>query len=306
MTEIQFGWIAPLSPRNLSRQDFLAKIRAALDIVAGQFDSVWLPDHLQLRNGSFLEAWTMLTYMAAIRPELKYGHMVICQLFRNPALLAKMAATFQYMSQGHFMLGIGAGWAEEEARAYNLPFPSDGQRVEELAEQIQIIKALWQEESVTFEGKYHQVHQAICEPRPEPLPPLLVAAHQPRMMRLTARYADWWNTGVESLEEAREQLKMLDVACEKEGRDPKTLKRTAMIACCCASTEERVKDLISTYKGPGKPSIVGTPAQVAEQFHEYAAEGFDYFTIVSGDFYSDFTTIEMLAREVLPAFNAVS
>ena len=91
-------------------------------MIVGHFDSVWLPDHLQFGERPLFEAWTMLTYLAALRPELRYGHLVLCQLFRNPALLAKMAATFQYMSQGKFIFGLGAGSAEEEAKAYNLPF----------------------------------------------------------------------------------------------------------------------------------------------------------------------------------------
>src|SRR5450432_2268711 len=175
MTQVQFGLNVPISNPNLPQQEFLNGLRTALDMIVGHFDSVWLPDHVQFGKRSSFEGWTMLTYMAACRPELRYGHLVLCQLFRNPALLAKMATTFQYMSQGKFIFGLGAGWAEEEAKAYNLPFPSPGQRVSELEEQLQIINALWHEETVTFEGTYHQVHNASCLPHPEPLPPVLIA-----------------------------------------------------------------------------------------------------------------------------------
>lgn len=303
MAQIQFGLTLPIGNSDLPRHEFLARIRAALDTVAGHFDSVWLPDHLQFGKNPLFEGWTMLTYLAALQPELRYGHLVLCQLFRNPALLAKMAATFQYMSQGNFILGIGAGWAEEEAKAYNLPFPSAGQRVSELEEQLQIINALWREESVTFEGKYHQVSNASCLPHPEPLPPVLIAGFQPRMMRLVARYADWWNTGIDTLEKAKEQLKALDAACEQVGRDPKTLRRTAMVQCYCVSTERKVKEYAERQKRPFGLDIVGTPAQVVELLQPFIEIGFDYYMIAARDFPHDLTTLELLAHEVLPALN---
>ncbi len=306
MAQVQFGLRVPPGNYELPQQEFLKRIRAALDMVVGHFDSVWLPDHLQFGAGPFLEGWTMLSYLAGAQPELKYGHLVICQLFRNPALLAKMAATFQYMCQGNFIFGIGAGWAEEEARAYHLPFPPPGQRVSELEEQLQIINALWREENVTFEGKYHQVTNAYCVPRPDPLPPVLIPSFQPRMMRITARYADWWNSGIEGikdLDKAKGLLKALDEACEKEGRDPKTLRRTAMIGIYCAPTEQKVKELTATHKGPFGLGFVGTPTQVVEQLQAYVELGFDYFMVLPGAMMRDFTTLEMLTHEVLPALN---
>src|SRR5258708_413628 len=244
MTQVQFGWMMPTGSQELACGEFLGKLKSGLDPIAHRFDSAWFPDHLQFGDRPFLEGWTALTYLAASRPELRYGHLVLCQLFRNPALLAKMAATFQYLSQGRFILGIGAGWMEEEAKAYHLPFPSAGQRVSELEEQVQIIHKLWREENVNFEGTYHQVHNASCLPHPEPLPPMLIAGFQPRMMRLVARYADWWNTGagIDTLEKAGAQMKALDAACEQVGRDPKTLRRTVMVSCYCAETEQKVKE----------------------------------------------------------------
>jgi alkanesulfonate monooxygenase SsuD/methylene tetrahydromethanopterin reductase-like flavin-dependent oxidoreductase (luciferase family) len=307
MTQVQFGWNVPSGSTELPQQAFLAGLRAGLDTIAGHFDSVWYMDHVQSGTNPILEGWTTLTYLAALRPELRYGHLVLCQLFRNPALLAKMAATFQYMSQGHFILGIGAGWFEEEAKAYHLPFPPTGQRVSELEEQLQIINALWRENEVTFEGKYHQVSGAICLPRPEPLPPVLIGGHKPRMMRLVARYADWWNgygnIGAVGLEKTREHLKALDAACESVGRDPRTLRRTASITCFCAPTEQKVQALLTTYPSRFGPSFVGTPGQVVEQLQPLVEAGFDYFMIRAGGVPTDLTTLEMLSHEVLPALN---
>ncbi len=303
MTQVQFGLSVPISNPGLPRKEFLSGLQTALDTIVGHFDGAWLADHLQFGERDLFEGWTMLTYLAALRPELRYGHLVLCQLFRNPALLAKMAATFQYMSQGNFILGIGAGWAEEEAKAYHLPFPAPGQRVSELEEQVQIIKALWREDTVTFDGKYHQVTNAHCLPHPEPIPPLLIAGSQPRMLRLIARHADWWNAGVEDLDKAKELLKALDAACESVGRDPKTLRRTAMIGSYCAPTEQKVKELIAAHKGPFGPGFAGTPSQVVEQLQPFVEAGFDYFMIRAGSIPHDFTTLELLAHEVLPALN---
>jgi alkanesulfonate monooxygenase SsuD/methylene tetrahydromethanopterin reductase-like flavin-dependent oxidoreductase (luciferase family) len=303
MTQVQFGLFTPISHADLPQQKYLQQINTALNTVSGHFDSVWLPDHLQFGDRPLLEGWTMLTYLAAQHPELRFGHLVLCQLFRNPALLAKMAATFQYMSQGRFIFGLGAGWAEEEAKAYHIPFPAAGQRVDELEEQLQIIKALWSEDKVTFEGKYHQVTDAYCLPRPEPVPPVLIAGFKPRMMRLVARYADWWNAGVENLDNAKVMLNALDAACEAEGRDPKTLRRTAMITSYCAPTEQKLKELTAMHTGPFGTGFVGTPTQVVEQLQPFVEAGFDYFMVSAGGLLHDLTSLELLAHEVLPALN---
>jgi alkanesulfonate monooxygenase SsuD/methylene tetrahydromethanopterin reductase-like flavin-dependent oxidoreductase (luciferase family) len=302
MTQVQFGWMMPTGSQELACGEFLGKLKSGLDTIAHRFDSAWFPDHLQFGDRPFLEGWTALTYLAASRPELRYGHLVLCQLFRNPALLAKMSATLQYMSQGQFILGIGAGWEEKECQAYHLPFPASGQRVAELEEALQIIKALWEKDDVTFEGQYHGVSGAFCQPKPDPLPPVLVAATQPRMMRLAARYADWWNAGVSDLTKAREQIAALDQACKAVGRDPKTLRRTAMVGAYCASTEKEAQALAEKHRGPLGVGFVGTPGQVVEQMMPYVELGFDYFMISAGGF-PELVTLENLAGKVLPQLN---
>ena len=130
---------------------------------------------------------------------LRFGNAVLCQSFRNPALLAKMAATLQFMSGGRFILGLGAGWHEEEYQAYGYEFPSAPVRVEQLEEAIQIIQIMWREETATFQGRHYQVAEARCEPRPDPIPPIMVGAFKPKMLRLAAKYADWWNVSSTSL-----------------------------------------------------------------------------------------------------------
>src|SRR5205823_2386696 len=153
-----------------------------LELVSGHFDSAWFVDHLQDGGEDLLEGFTALTYMAALHPRLKFGHSVLCQSFRNPALLAKMGATLQFMSGGRYILGIGAGWNEEEYRAYGYDFPPNRVRVEQLEGALQIIKAMWTEEKATYKGKHYKVIEAQCEPKPDPAPAIMVGAFRPKML----------------------------------------------------------------------------------------------------------------------------
>lgn len=302
MSRIQFGWTMPIASREVIPQGTLVSdLQKGLDLVSEHFDSAWAVDHLQYEDTPLMEGWTALTYMAALQPDLKFGHAVLCQSFRNPALLAKMAATFQYMSGGRFILGIGAGWKEDEYRGYNFPFPQAGERVEELDETLQIIKALWQDKKATFQGKHYQVVDAWCEPKPDPLPIIMVGGSKPRMLRLIARHADWWNVSWTRIEDYREQVEECERACVKEQRDPATLRRTWFGGCLCAPTEKDVKALNKNGMSAG-PAFVGTPAQIIDQMRPFIDLGVDYFMLGSGGF-PELTTLEMLVSEVLPALN---
>lgn len=302
MPRIQFGWTMPINSREVIPQGTLVSdLQKGLALVNEHFDSAWAVDHLQYEDTPLMEGWTALTYMAALQPKLKFGHAVLCQSFRNPALLAKMAATFQYMSGGRFILGIGAGWKEDEYRAYNFPFPPAGTRVEELDETLQIIKALWKDKKATFQGKHYQVVDAWCEPKPDPLPIIMVGGSKPRMLRLVARHADWWNVSWTRIEDYRAQVEECERACIKEQRDPATLRRTWFGGCLCAPTENDVKALNKNGMSAG-PAFVGTPAQIIDQMRPFIDLGVDYFMLSSGGF-PELTTLEMLVSEVLPALN---
>lgn len=302
MPRIQFGWTMPINSREVIPQGTLVSdLQKGLDLVGEHFDSAWAVDHLQYEDTPLMEGWTALTYMAALQPKLKFGHAVLSQSFRNPALLAKMAATFQYMSGGRFILGIGAGWKEDEYRAYNYPFPPAGTRVEELDETLQIIKALWQDNKATFQGKHYQVVDAWCEPKPDPLPIIMVGGSKPRMLRLAAQHADWWNVSWTRIEDYRAQVEECERACAKEQRDPATLRRTWFGGCLCAPTEKDVKALNKNGMSAG-PAFVGTPAQIIDQMLPFIDLGVDYFMLSSGGF-PELTTLEMLVSEVLPALN---
>jgi alkanesulfonate monooxygenase SsuD/methylene tetrahydromethanopterin reductase-like flavin-dependent oxidoreductase (luciferase family) len=205
-----------LDKRN--RGTYVADLDRALRLVAGHFHGAWLIDHLQFGDTDVLEAFTTLSYMAARHPEPMFGHMVVCQSFRNPALVAKMGATLQLLSGGRFILGVGAGWHEEEYRAYGYDFPPAGVRVTQLDEALRIIKALWTQERPTLEGRYYRVCDARCEPRPDPRPPVLVGAFRRRMLRIAAAHGDWWDVSSTGPERYRALAEEFERACAAIGR----------------------------------------------------------------------------------------
>jgi len=198
------------------------------------FDSIWLADHLFYRNPGeptwgIWECWTMLAALAEATQRVEIGTLVLCNSFRNPAILAKMATTADEVSQGRLILGVGAGWNEPEYQAFGLPFDH---RVDRFEEALQILKPLLQEGHVDFAGQYYQARNCDIVPRgPRKAgPPLLVGSEGPRMLKLTAQYADLWNIGYMGKPETMaEPLAKIEAACREIGRDPATVGITALI-----------------------------------------------------------------------------
>lgn len=306
MSKIEFGFTMPADLLDKTRRgSYVADLNRALAMVTGHFDSAWYIDHLQFGNEDQLEGFTALSYMAAQHPRLRFGHTVLCQSFRNPALLAKMGATLQFLSGGRFILGLGAGWHAEEYRAYGYDFPSGGVRVAQLEETLQIIHALWTEAPANFAGRYYQIANAYCEPRPNPLPPVMLGAFRPKMLRLTARYADWWNVSSTGSVEYKKLAAQFDLACAEVGRDPATVRRTWGGGCVCTPTEAAARAVGGDRYTPDNEddfSFVGTPAQIVAQMRPFIEAGVDYFMLDCGG-WPDLTTLELLVKEVLPEVN---
>jgi alkanesulfonate monooxygenase SsuD/methylene tetrahydromethanopterin reductase-like flavin-dependent oxidoreductase (luciferase family) len=303
---VQFGLIVPENPENPpGRSGYLADIDRLLAAAAGHYDSAWCIDHLQ---GDVLEGWTTVSYLSALHPDLRWGHTVLCQTFRNPALLAKMIATLQCLSGGRTILGIGAGGQESEYQAYGYDFPPGRTRVAELGEALRIIKALWTEERSTFLGKHYRIENALCEPKPDPRPPIMIGAFRPQMLRLTARHADWWNVSSTAIDDYRTLVGEFERACAAVGRDPATVRRTTGGGCVCAPSEAEVAALVAQRQRDGQDfaydpgDFVGTPAQLLAQMRPFIDLGVDYFMLDCGGF-PDLTTVETLVREVMPAIN---
>jgi alkanesulfonate monooxygenase SsuD/methylene tetrahydromethanopterin reductase-like flavin-dependent oxidoreductase (luciferase family) len=300
VAQVQFGWALPmpaLQGAYSTQSAYLERLAQALELVEQHFHSVWCTDHLQYQCYKILEGWTMITYLAPLYPQLSFGNLVLNQSFRNPGLVAKMATTFQHMSGGRLILGMGAGWNEEEYRAYGYPFPSACERVAELDEALQILQALWREESVTIRGKHYQVVEARCVPRPVPLPPIVIGASRPRMLSVVARYADWWSGNKMTLNEYRQQRDECERACLAVQRDPKTLQRTIFEECVCRPTEQALQPF--RQQNPFLHDFLGTPTQIIERMLEFMDLGVDYFMFDTGDLL-DLTTLELLVNEVFP------
>jgi alkanesulfonate monooxygenase SsuD/methylene tetrahydromethanopterin reductase-like flavin-dependent oxidoreductase (luciferase family) len=306
MSHIQFGLTLPTVPRQpAQRATYLSDVHRALELVSGRFTSARSIDHL-LSNEGDIESFTTLAYLAALHPQLKFGHMVLCQSFRNPALVALMGAAFQFLSGGRFLLGIGTGWLEKEYRAFGYDFPPARVRVAQLEEALQIIKALWTEDKVTFTGKYYRVEDAACAPKPDPLPPISVGAFRPQMLRITARYADEWNVSSTGISKYRRLSAEFERACAAVGRDPGTVVRSWGGGCACMPTQAEAERSVGTrYSSSSLEEdfgFVGTPSQVINQMQSFIDLGVTSFMLDCEGF-PDLTSLGLLVNEVLPALN---
>ena len=198
------------------------------------FESLWVSDHFflapQLSDTSCLESWTTLAALARDTSRLRLGVMVTSQSYRNPALLAKMAASVDNLSSGRLNFGIGAGWKEVEYKAYGYPFPKPGLRINQLNEALEIAKRMWTQDKATFEGKYYHIKDAICSPKPiqKPFPPIWVGGMGKLTLRVAARHADAVNFAwTIPLDQFRGKLVELEGHCDENGRNYGEIRKSA-------------------------------------------------------------------------------
>jgi len=259
---------------------------AYLDRTAMPFDSLWMPDHVQYDGHRVAEGWTLLTWALARYPDKLVGHEVLCNSFRNPAHLAKMAATAQALSGGRFVLGIGAGWNEEEYRAYGWPFPPTRVRVAQLAEAIELIRLMWTESSVTFRGEHYQIAGAVCEPRPAPIPPVMIGGHGEKyLLRAVAQHADWWNYSFRDMATYVQKQEALKAHCHEVKRDYDAIQQVVRVGILIAENErevERVKARPDT-RPLTDINLIGTPAQVTETLRGIIGQGAHRLTVNFAD-----------------------
>jgi probable F420-dependent oxidoreductase len=233
---VQIGSVVRLGPvaDGASPSSYSAIRDMARRMDAAGFDSMWVYDHLLYRwrgrpTAGIWECWTVLSALAEATQRIQIGTLVACTQFRNPALLAKMAATLDEVSGGRLTLGLGAGWHQPEFDAFGFPFDHRASRFEEA---LEVIAPLLRHGQVDFAGAYYSARECELIPRPprQNGPPLLIAGSGPRMLRLVARYADSFNTGWPTTPAAAmPALEGLRVACEAEGRDPATLSVTVSV-----------------------------------------------------------------------------
>ena len=278
--KIQFGWTMPPGARKTEdSSQFDAGIRRTLKAIVGHFDSAWMTDHLQWGQDECLEAMTALAFYAALSPELNWGTMVTCQSYRNPAYIAKMASTIQYLTGGRLILGIGAGWKEDEYMAYGYDFPPAGVRLDQLGETVRILREMWSHpEGASFSGKYYRIQNAINRPD-TPRPPTLMVGGggEKKTLPLAARYGDWWNVTAYAPDFAR-KVEILQRECDKIGRDPATLRKAWFGGVGIGTTpdeiERHTRDEFARTQG-----LCGTPDQIAGKIQALIDAGCTYFML---------------------------
>ena len=293
MAITEFGLMLQLNYPGSAMQEVLEHDRNCIEALSTSITTLWLEDHLQWGQTDSLECFTTLSYLAALYPQFKVGTLVLAQSYRNPALLAKMIASLHFLSEGRVILGIGAGWKEDEYTSYGYAFPSTKIRMEQLEEAVQIIRAMWTTQPATFEGRYYHIRDAYCVPQPSPPIPLLIGGGgEQRTLALVARYADWWNFNSVTVEEYARKLAILRQHCEKVGRDPATIKLTYLGTVSISDDPALVK------RHPQKHFIAGSPAEVTREIKRFQEIGITHFMFRV----PDRSTAELFAQRVGPHF----
>lgn len=252
--------------------------------------------------------------MAALASETKQvrvGALVFCAGYRNPGVLAKAATTIDHLSGGRCELGIGAGWNENEFRAFGMPFPEIKHRLDLLEETAIVLRRLFDGERVTLKGKQVHVEDAICSPRPvqKRLPIWIGGQGEKRLLRMVARHADGWNVPFLGPDVYAQRSATLDAWCEKERRDPRAITRTINLGLAIGADAAAVKQqeeslqakfgALADFVRPGH--LVGTPAQVIDRIREYARGGAEWVILALRAPF-DWDGLALFIRDVMPAF----
>jgi alkanesulfonate monooxygenase SsuD/methylene tetrahydromethanopterin reductase-like flavin-dependent oxidoreductase (luciferase family) len=272
------------------------------DQTVAPFDSIWLPDHVQYDGHKVAEGWTLFVWALARYPDKLCGHEVLCNSFRNPAHTAKMVATAQALSGGRAILGIGAGWNEEEYRAYGWPWPSTPVRIAQMCEAIDLIRKMWTEAPASYDGEYYRIANARCEPQPRPIPPVMIGGHgEKHLLRAVAQHANWWNYGWRDDALYAHKQEVLKAHCRDVGRDYDEIVQVVRVGILIAETEREVERLRTA---PGiRPlsdiRLVGTPAQVTEALQRIVQRGATRLTVNFADAPRPDGT-RLFAKTVLP------
>ncbi len=283
------------------------------------YHSAWIMDHLIWKGhqppfnkkGSVLESWTTLSALASLTQKIRLGTLVLCNSYRSPALLAKMASTLDNISNGRLELGMGAGWHKEEHDAYDFPFPKAKDRILRLREAIIIIKKMWTEKKPSFHGKYYNIKGAVCEPKPlqKPHPPLWIGgAGEKLTLKVVAELADGYNVGASPQDFAR-KMRILKKHCKKMNRDFNAIQKSWVGEVIIDEDKAALIRKIETLKPEQTPlkeylksTIVGFPEQCAEKVNHYVREGATLFILLFRKYRED---IRLFMEETVPKVGRV-
>lgn len=293
---MDFGAMISPVPRTGTMQQMVEANERILQAADRNGWGLWFVDHLQQGEMPYLECWTQLVHTSARFPNLTVGPIVLCQSYRNPGLLANMAATLQFLSGGKLIFGIGAGWKEDEYLAYDYAFPPPKVRLDQLEEALRVVTALWTGERVTVEGEHYRVTEAIALPAPDPRPPIMVGGNGDRTVGIAARYADWWNADLATPDVFRQKLATLRDKTVAAGRPADAVRPTAFNMLSLSADPDKV---LRKPPREGIHMIAGTPDEVRDQIREYQDAGVSYMQINFMDF-PDVEAVELfeeVARE---------
>jgi F420-dependent oxidoreductase-like protein len=313
LNEIKFGvFLSFYAVRNQTNSSQLFKRLQDIVLECERlgYYSAWLDDHLMLEKMPILECWTTLSALSSVTEKIRLGTMVTCNSFRNPALLAKMAATVDNISNGRLELGIGAGVQKNEHNAYGFPFPSSKARIERLNEAVEIIKKMWTKEKASYNGKHYTIRDAVCEPKPvqKPHPPVTIGGGGEKLtLKVTARHADRYDWGyIPSVEEYKRKLKIMKKHCDAVGRSFDEIEKSCWPTGQIFIGEDRkeLKKKILQLKPKGvsledfmRTSFVGTPEDFRKQLQHYLNLGVTHFMLFFGDL-PDLGGLRLFAEKV--------
>jgi alkanesulfonate monooxygenase SsuD/methylene tetrahydromethanopterin reductase-like flavin-dependent oxidoreductase (luciferase family) len=307
--QVRFG--VQLQAQRATWREFAEGLAAA---EALGFDSVFTFDHLLPvdgpTDGACLETWTTLAAMAALTSRVRIGTLCAGVLYRDPATLAKAAATVDQISGGRLEFTLGPAWAEREFATYGLPFARPGERLRRLDEALTIVKSLWSEQWTDFEGEFYSVHHAPCEPKPvqTPFPPIMIGGGRAGTMRLTAKHATAWN-GIGSAPFCAERIAAITGFCAEIGRDVAEIEFSAHPELAIAPTHEAAEEIARRVAaGHGRDLenerhlwVIGTPDEVTEQVRAYVEVGVTHL-IFAVPLPADRAGLELFADAVAPTF----
>jgi F420-dependent oxidoreductase-like protein len=295
LSKTKFGVFLPFYAFK-SEQTFKRIRNLVLECERLKYDSIWLDDHLMYGKHPILECWTTLSALASLTARIRLGTMVLCNSYRNPALLAKMAATFDVISNGRLEFGIGAGVQEDEHKAYGMPFLKASDRISRMKEATEIIKKMWTEEKANYHGKYYTINEAECLPKPlqKPHPPITIGGGGEKLtMRVAAQHAERCDWGyMQSIEQYRHKLEILKNHCNSVGRDFQEMEKSCWLGgqIFIAQNRQEIDEKVSQWKPQNisledfkKSSFIVTPDECKQKIREYLGLGVTHFMLFFGD-----------------------
>lgn len=296
-------------------------LQVARSIEANGFESLWVYDHFHTvpvpTQEPMYEAWSLMAALAASTETIRLGQMCTCMAYRPPAYLAKVAATIDVISGGRLEMGIGAGWYDHEYRGYGYEFGKPSHRIGMLREGVEIMRQMWTEDVVSYDGRHYQLDGAICQPKPvqHPSIPLWVAGGGEQLtLNVAARYAQYTNFG-DSVEEFQHKSKVLRSHCDDVGTNFDSIVRSTDFNVVCAETEAEVaerlawirqahsrflpEDRLDQAVAEFRP-MAGTPEQLIERLRPWQAAGMDYAIVYLQEPAYDLRGLELFASTVIP------